>query len=126
MSDLSSPILDYDASSEYDYDPTQDEKNVALLSHVLTLLVWFIAPLVIYLVKKDESDYIREHAVESLNFQLSLTIYMIACIPLILLVVGIFMMIGLSIMALVVVIIASIKASEGKHYRYPLTIRFIK
>ncbi|MEO1259571.1 MAG: DUF4870 domain-containing protein [Bacteroidota bacterium] len=126
MSDLSSPILDYDASEEYDYHPTQDEKNIALLSHVLTLLAWFIAPLIIYLVKKDESDYIREHAVESLNFQLSLTIYMIASVVLILVFIGFFLLIGFSIMALVVVIIATIKASEGKPYRYPLTIRFIK
>ena len=126
MSDLSSPILDYDASKEYDYEPTQDEKNVALLSHVLTLLVGFIAPLVIYLVKREESDYVRDHAVESLNFQLSLTIYIIACFPLMLVIVGIFLAIGLGIMALVTVIIATVKASEGKTYRYPLTIRFIK
>ena len=52
MSDYSSPILDYEKASEF--EPTQDEKNVALLTHVLTLLVWFIPPLVIYLVKKDE------------------------------------------------------------------------
>lgn len=124
MSDLSSPILDYDAPTEY--DPTQDEKNIALLSHVLTLIVSFIAPLIIYLMKKDESDYVRDHAVESLNFQISITIYIFACIPLMLLIVGFFLLIGICIMALVFVIIATIKASEGKMYRYPLTIRMIK
>ena len=122
--DLSSPILDYEAPEEY--EPNQDEKNIAMLSHVLTFLAGFIAPLVIYIVKKEESDFVRVHAVESLNFQLSIIFYAIACIPLIFLIVGFFLLIALGFFSLVVVIIATIKASEGKTYRYPLTIRLIK
>jgi uncharacterized Tic20 family protein len=123
MSDYSSPILDYETT---DLDPTQDEKNVALLSHVLTLLVSFIAPLVIYLVKKDESEYIRHHAVESLNFQISLFLYMLLSIPLMLIIIGVFMAMAVGFLGLIFVIVATIKASEGKTYRYPLTIRFVK
>lgn len=122
--DLSSPLLDYAASEEL--NATQEEKNVALLSHVLTLFAWFIAPLVIYLVKKDESEFVREHALESLNFQISIFIYILACIPLMIVLIGIPIAIGLGIFDLVVVIVATIKASEGKSYRYPWTIRFIK
>ena len=85
MTDLSSPILDYAAPE--DLNPTQDEKNIALLCHVLTLVAWFVAPLVIFLIKKDESEYIRSHAAESLNFQLSIFLYMLLCIPLVFIVV---------------------------------------
>ncbi|HFA51993.1 MAG TPA: DUF4870 domain-containing protein [Bacteroidetes bacterium] len=124
MSDLSSPILDYSADEEF--DPTQDEKTMALLSHVLTLVVGFIAPLVIYLVKKDESEFVKAHAIESLNFQISLFIYFMGCFALMLVIIGFFMAIALGVAALVLTIVATIKASEGKMYRYPFIIRLIK
>ncbi len=123
--DLSSPILDYEDENT-DYNPTQDEKTVALLSHVLTFIACFLAPLVIYFVKKEESEYVRDHAIESLNFQISIFIYILACIPLMLIIIGIFFMIAIGALAFIFVIIATIKASEGKMYRYPLTIRLIK
>ena len=124
MSDLTSPILDYEAPDEF--DPTQDEKNVALLCHVLTLLVGFVAPLVIYLLKKDESDFVKYHAIESLNFQISLFIYIMASVVLMLVIISVFLAIVIGVAALILVIIATVKASEGKTYRYPLTIRLIK
>ncbi len=124
MSDLSSPLLDYDGEEEY--NPTQDEKTVALLSHVLTFFASFIAPLVIYIVKKEESDFVRDHAIESLNFQISVFIYILACIPLLFILVGIFLMMAIGMIAFILVIIATVKAGEGKMYRYPLTIRLIK
>ncbi|MEZ4955181.1 MAG: DUF4870 domain-containing protein [Saprospiraceae bacterium] len=124
MSDYSSPILDYDAPEEF--DPSQDEKNIALLSHVLTLVAGFIAPLVIYLVKKDESEFVKTHAKESLNFQISIFIYVLVCIPLVLLFIGFFIIIAIGLAYLALVIVATIKASEGKIYKYPFTIRLIK
>ncbi len=124
MSDLSSPILDYEAPN--DYVPTQDEKNIGMLAHILTLFGWFIAPLVIYIIKKEESDYVKEHALESLNFQISISLYIIACIPLMLLIIGIFLAIMIGFAAFILVIVATVKASEGKLYRYPFTIRLVK
>lgn len=85
-----------------------------------------IAPLVIWLVKKDESDFIAYHGKESLNFQISIAIYMLVSVILALLLVG-FILVGiLWVFNLVMVIIAGVKANEGQWYRYPLTIRFIK
>src|SRR6476661_8639729 len=57
-----------------DYVPTSDEKTMAILSHILTLIAPILAPLIIYLIKKDESDFIRWHARESLNFQITVGI----------------------------------------------------
>jgi len=125
MSDnLSSPILDYEGGQEY--NPTQDEKTMALLSHILTVFSSFLAPLIIYIIKKDESDFVRDHAIESLNFQISMTIYAIICIPLIFIVIGVFFLMAIGLLTFIFAIVATVKASEGKMYRYPLSIRLIK
>lgn len=114
--------------------PTQDEKNIALLAHAGTFIGGFIVPLVIWLVKKDESEYIGEHAKQSLNFQISMFIYaiggMFISFLFMIIFIGAFLMIllvlGVSILSLVTVILASINASQGKHYKYPLSIPFFK
>jgi len=103
--------------------PTSDEKTLALISHIVTLVSQFIAPLIIYLIKKDESSFVAAHAKESLNFQLTI---LIICILLIVTVLGILLLWIVGIYVFVLVIVATIRASEGKLYRYPFTIRFIK
>ncbi len=105
------------------YVPTSDERTMAILAHVLTLFFWIIPPLIIYLVKKDESSFVAEHAKESMNFQITMAI-----IGLILFVtiVGILLLWVVGIVVLVLVIVATIKASESKLYRYPFTLRLIK
>ncbi|HRH47807.1 MAG TPA: DUF4870 domain-containing protein [Panacibacter sp.] len=106
-----------------DITPTSDEKTMAILSHVLTFVAGFLAPLIIYLIKKDESKFISAHAKESLNFQITIFIVIIGlCITII----GILLVWVVGILAIILVIIATIRASEGKLYRYPFSIRFIK
>lgn len=108
------------------YTPTSDERTMAILSHILTLLAGFIAPLIIYLIKKDESKFVSEHAKESLNFQITLFIgYLIGFITLIILI-GILIIIAIGICHLIFVILATVKASENKMYRYPINIRLVK
>ncbi|HAI83643.1 MAG TPA: DUF4870 domain-containing protein [Chitinophagaceae bacterium] len=110
-----------------DKPATQDERTTALLSHILTFVVGFFAPLIIYLLKKDESNFVRAHARESLNFQISIIIYsMISFVLIFALFVGVLGFIVIGILYVITVIIATIKASEGKHYRYPMCIRIIK
>lgn len=103
--------------------PSSDEKTLGLLAHILTFVAPILAPLLIYLVKKDESEYVTFHAKESLNFQISVVIYVIL---LFISIVGILLIWVLGIAVFVLVILATIKASEGKLYKYPLCIRFIK
>ncbi len=105
--------------------PTSDEKTLAILSHILCIVAWFIAPLVIYMAKKD-SPYVMAHAKESLNFQLTMIIAWVVSFILIFVIIGAFLMFLLGIANLVLVIIATIKASENKLYRYPFSIRFIR
>ncbi len=118
--------MDMESLDQLSDKPTSDEKNIALLSHLGTLIGGFIVPLVIYLVKKDESAYVAEHAKESLNFQISLLIYFIVSGFLAIIIIGFFLMMALGLFSLIVLILASIATSEGKLYRYPLCIRFIQ
>jgi uncharacterized Tic20 family protein len=105
------------------YIPTSDEKTLAILAHVLTLVAPILAPLVIYLIKKDESKYVAHHAKESLNFQITV---MIVIIGLLITVIGILLIWIIAIAAFVLVIIATIRASEGILYKYPFSLRIIK
>ncbi|MEP7257634.1 MAG: DUF4870 domain-containing protein [Flavitalea sp.] len=106
--------------------PSQDDKTMAVLAHILTLVGGFIAPLIIYLIKKDSSPFATAHAKESLNFQITLFIGFMICFILIFVLIGLLLIWLLAIAALVLVIMATIKASEGKLYHYPFSIKFIK
>ena len=79
----------------------------------------------VWLVKRGDSPEIDAHGKESLNFQLSMLIYDAIAAILCLVLIGIPILIALWVMNTVCVIIASIRASEGKFYRYPFTIRFL-
>ena len=108
------------------------DKQWILLAHLGTLLGYtivlgsFIVPLFVWLSKRDESPLVAEHAKESLNFQLSMGVYVICSIPLIFIGVGIILLIVLGIINIVCVILASLQADRGGFYRYPATIRFIR
>ena len=105
--------------------------TIAMLCHLSAFAGLFVpfgnvlGPLIVWMVKKDEIPAIDPHGKESVNFQISLTIYMIVSVFLMLVLVGFFIFIGLAIFGAVAVIIASMRANEGGFYRYPLTIRFI-
>ncbi len=104
-----------------------------MLCHLTALSVYIgvpfgniLGPLVVWLIKKEEHPFVDDQGRESLNFQISITIYIVISGILILVLIGIPLLITLAVLNLVLVIIASIKANDGEPYRYPLTIRFIK
>lgn len=101
-----------------------DQTTLSVLTHILGLFTYFIGALVIFLVSKDKK--VKEHAKNALNWQISLTIYMIISAILIILIIGILLIVALGILNIVFCIIAAVKASEGKLWRYPLSINFFK
>jgi uncharacterized protein len=115
------PLLGVDEQPSY--TPTSEEKTAGMLAHLLTVISSFLAPLIIYLIKKDESEFVAAHAKESLNFQI--TVFLISFVLLIT-IIGILLLWLVGIITLVLVIVAALKASEGKLYRYPFCIRLIK
>ena len=111
--------------------PPDQERLWGMLAHLLSfvaayLFLGFVAPLVVLLVFGPRSAYVRAHAVESLNFNLTWLLYGIVAVILAFVLIGIPILIVLGIAYLVLVIIASVRANNGEVYRYPATIRFIR
>ncbi len=105
----------------------RDARMWAMLCH-LTGLVGVIGPLVVWLIKKEDSPFVDEQGKEAVNFQLTMLIYGIVAGLLCFVCIGFILAPALGIVALILLIIAGIKANDGHHYRYPpyLIIRFIK
>ncbi len=98
----------------------------ALLGLFFHFLGHIFGPLIVWVLKRGDGADIDAHGKESLNFQLSMLIYDAVALILCLVLIGIPILLLLWVLNTVLVIVASIKASEGELYRYPLTIRFIK
>ena len=123
--------------------PSAEERQWAMFAHLsalagglLTSAIggwgFFIGPLVIWLMKKDTMPFVADQAKEALNFNITVSAVFLALLVLSLLTLGIGFLITLPIMlivgiaALVLIIMAAIKANDGIAYRYPFTIRLIK
>ncbi|NIR47356.1 DUF4870 domain-containing protein [candidate division KSB1 bacterium] len=84
-----------------------------------------ILPLVIWLSQREKYPFVDDQGKEAINFQISLSIYFIASAILIIIGIGLLLILGLAVFALIVTIMAALKASAGSKYRYPLTMRFL-
>ena len=110
---------------------SKDEKMWGMLCHLSALAGFvipfgnIIAPLVIWILKKEEFPFVDDQGKEALNFQISLTIYFIVGIILVFVAIGIVILPILGLFSLIMIIVASIKANDGVKYRYPLTIRLV-
>jgi uncharacterized Tic20 family protein len=115
-----------------EYLPSKDERTWGMIAHLSAFSGFIIpfgnilGPLIVWLIKREEMPFVNEQGKEALNFGISMTIYAAISYILVFILVGILLLIGLGIFWIVVVIMASIRANEGKSYRYPLSIRFIK
>ncbi len=109
---------------------SSDDRNWAMAAHLGSFLAaWFalglLAPLAVLLFKADASGFVRRHSVESLNFQINALFYTVVFALLIFVLIGLVLLPLYGLFYLVCVVSASVKASEGADYRYPLTVRFI-
>ena len=111
---------------------SKEERNWAMGAHLSTFLgsvipfANIIAPLIVWLVKKDEMTFASEQAKEALNFQITVTIASFVAAILIFVFIGFLLLPLILITDIVLTIMAAIKASEGEGYRYPMTLRLIK
>ena len=99
--------------------------HLSALSAFVTGIGAILGPLIVWLIKKDQSAFVDAQGKESVNFQLSCLLYFIISGLLVLVLIGIPLLIAVSIFWLVEVIIASVAANNGTYHRYPLCIRFI-
>jgi Uncharacterized protein conserved in bacteria len=111
---------------------SNDERLYGMLCHLLAFagliipLGSIIGPLVIWLIKREQYSYVDVQGKEALNFQISILIYGIISSILIVIFIGILTSIIIGIAWIVLTIIGTLRAYEGRHYQYPLTIRFLK
>jgi uncharacterized Tic20 family protein len=112
--------------------PTEEEKTMAMLCHLLAIFTGFIGPLILWLIKKDQSRYIDFHGREAVNFQITLFIvtFGLAAAAMVLM----FVFIGILlipvifivvILALVAEILAAVAAQQGVWHRYPICLRLV-
>jgi uncharacterized protein len=111
--------------------PPDQERTWGMLAHLSAFVAAYVAlgflgPLVVMLVFGPRSAFVREHAVEALNFNLTWLIYIFIAVILAVVLIGIPILIALGIAYLAFVVIAAVRANAGEHYRYPATIRFVR
>ncbi len=102
-----------------------DEKTLAMLAQLLGIFTGFLGPLVIYLVAKDDQPFVKHHAAEALNFQLTVLIGYIVSGVLMIVLIGFLTFAVIWVGALVLSIMATMAANRGEWYRYPVNIRMV-
>ena len=109
----------------------QDNQLIVIthLSQLISLVTGFgslIVPLILWVTQKEKIHQMDEHGKNIINFQLSLIVYCLICIPLILLFgLGIIGLIVLGIISIFFPIINAIRANNGETPKYPLSLNFI-
>ena len=106
--------------------PSNDERLLAAAIYVSSFFTTFLGPLLIWLLKKNDSSFVDYHGKEYLNFLISYGIYSAVSVILMFVLIGIVTIWIVGILAFVFTIIAAIKAYEGKEYQIPLVFRLIK
>jgi uncharacterized Tic20 family protein len=115
----------------------KDARMWAMICHlaglaglVIPVVGCIVGPLIVWQIKKEEFPFVDEQGKEAVNFQISMSLYLLISAPIWILLsfvcIGVLIPVAISIVDLVFLLIAAVKANDGQHYRYPLTIRFIK
>src|SRR5947208_9685809 len=114
------------------YAPNADDRTWGLLAHLSPYVAWllggmtFLGPLIIWLIKKDQSPFVDDQGKEALNFQIMLIIgYVIGSIST-MVCIGFLVLPAVWIFGIVFSIIAAMKAKDGFAYRYPINLRLVK
>jgi len=103
-----------------------DEKTWSILSHVGGIILSWVGPLIVFLIYKDRSAVIRAHAVAALNFQLTILIGYIIGYILVIIFIGGLIVLAAAVLSIIFGILAALAANEGRPYKYPIAIPFVK
>lgn len=105
---------------------TDEEKTLGIVVHLLPFVSAFIGPLVIYLLKKDSSQYLRQQSANVLNFQIFCALAYVVSFMLMFVFIGVILLPLVAIFWLVFIIIGTVKAAEGNVYQFPVTVPLLK
>jgi uncharacterized Tic20 family protein len=104
---------------------TADERNMAALAHGLAIVFGFLGPLLIMLIKGEQSQFVKDQSKEALNFSITIAIAAFVSFLLCFVLIGFVLLPMVGIGAFVLHIVAAVAASRGEWYRYPLTLRLL-
>jgi len=99
---------------------------MGMLCHLLGIFTGFLGPLIVWLVKKDEFPFVDDQGKEALNWHITLLIGWIIAAALMIICIGAFLGLAISILQVIFGILGAVKANEGIRYRYPFAIRLVK
>lgn len=107
-----------------------EDRNWGVFAHLSGFVAAYVAlgvlgPAIIYFVKGQSSPFVRAHAVEAINFNLTVLIGIVVGVVLVFVIIGLVLLPVIGIFYLVCTIRGAMAASRGELYRYPLTIRFV-
>jgi uncharacterized Tic20 family protein len=112
---------------------SKDERTWGMLCHLAALAgcvpipgASVLGPLIVWLIKREESPFVDANGKEAVNFQITMLIGFVICIPLFFIFIGFILAPILGLVDLILMILAAIKANEGVAYKYPFAIRLIK
>lgn len=106
--------------------PSNEERTIAAVIYGISFFTVFIGPVIIWLLKRNESEFIDYHGKEYLNFLISYSVYSFINVLLMAVLIGFITIWIVAALAFVFTIIAAIKAYEGEEYRIPLVFRLIR
>lgn len=106
-------------------ETTSDQRMYAMLAHLLGIVSGPFGALVIWLARKEDA-WVEEEAREAINFQITVMIALVAGFILLIVFVGIFVIIGVSVLNVVFCVIAAAHVHGGESYRYPLSLKLIQ
>jgi uncharacterized Tic20 family protein len=106
--------------------PTKDDQNMGLLTHILGIFTGFLGPLIIWLVKKDQSVFIDDQGKETLNFKITTLLAYLVAGALSCLFIGLFIIPVIFLLEVIFGIMGAMANSRGEAYRYPFALRLVK
>ena len=107
-------------------EPSPDNRTMGMLCHLLGIFTGFIGPLIIWLIKKDQSPFVDDQGKEALNWQITLIIGWVIGAVTAFICIGFVILAAVWLAAIICGILGSVEANKGIRYRYPFAIRLIK
>lgn len=105
--------------------PSNDDKNIATVTHLGGMVFWFIPALLVWMLKRGQNAYIEDQAKEALNFQITVLLAQFIAGILLAILIGFLLMGIIWLINIVFCILAAISTSNGETYRYPFCLRLI-
>ncbi|WP_436794756.1 DUF4870 domain-containing protein [Actinospongicola halichondriae] len=102
-----------------------DDRTLATLAHAGQIVGGFVVPLIIYLIKKDESPFVADQAREALNFSITVVLAMFVSFLLMLVLIGFLLFFVVMAGTIIFPILGAVAANRGEYYRYPICIRLV-